>query len=212
MVGASNRFAFLTTLLLPLVIGDAACLTGCIASDGVKEAFGFTEGSVEVVYTPLFTALKIGSEFAGDLDADYNAETKQWRVKGKITSDPTGVIAAQGDRITENFLEGRRIEWAGKEAVERQRGENITNGINAASNLIANGLALIAGGGSGAETGNAMISDGLGMIRQTAAAIGSPSGAGELAMIMEAIAGLNIRLDAIERDSAPGPPDTESPP
>lgn len=148
-----------TGLLAVTALTGTTCIgtAGCSQQD-VARAFGYTEPALEVMaHTGLFgggVKFRASSEFSGMADATIDPETgKVTGFKATVNSGVTDVYDAQGRRITENFLAGRNIEWAGMIRQQELVNEGLrdfwavaskaidTLGPGMVSNVVSSGLA-----------------------------------------------------------------------
>lgn len=96
MNGTNQSLLSLVSTLL-LAIGTCTSSTGCVESS--KWLAGYSNPSSKVSYHWLtgFRA-ETGADFEGTLVGTYNPETKELSINLAVNSDPTTVIAAEGER------------------------------------------------------------------------------------------------------------------
>ena len=117
------RWFRVSTLAVVLLCGGCL-LCGCL-SDDVRSAFGFSNPTLEASYHPLWgVKFKAGSNFTGDVHAEWDADSNAFLVEAGVSSDVSGVLNAEAARITENFLAGRKLEYEHKIRQAEIVGEN----------------------------------------------------------------------------------------
>ena len=124
-----GRAIFVLCLIFAAIFGPWGCL-----SDDVARAFGYTTPGIHVSKGLFGLEVSADSDVAGLVKLDVNTNGTL-HAEATLNSDASAVTTAQGARITEQFLEARRIEWAGKEAQAKLVGENITAFFSGAVNL-----------------------------------------------------------------------------
>jgi len=106
---------------------------GC-QSDDVARAFGYTTPGIHAEQSIFGVSIDVDSDIQGTVTIDYTTNGAL-HASATLNSKASAVTQAQGERIHDNFLEGRRIEWAGKEAQALAVGTNVQAFFNGAIGL-----------------------------------------------------------------------------
>lgn len=70
---------------------------------------GYSNPKLKVVRTWNGFSAEAGTNFNGDVDVEYDPETKRFHLKGKVASDASGVVGAEGERA-DHLIRLREVE------------------------------------------------------------------------------------------------------
>jgi hypothetical protein len=89
-----------------LCIANMGCTIALLPADKLA---GFSNPKLRVTRTWGGFTAEAGTNFEGDVDVQYDPETKAFRLVGKIVSDVSGVVGAEGERA-DHLVALREIE------------------------------------------------------------------------------------------------------
>ena len=109
-----DRFDAALTLVLVATLGMFAliCMAGC--TDSARHAYGYTEPKIKASRGILGTSFEASGQLNGNGQVKYDPESKAFEVVFNVQHEVVDVYDAQARRITDEFLEGRRDEYAFK--------------------------------------------------------------------------------------------------
>ncbi len=186
MMIANRRFALLATVLLPMVVGETACLTGC---SNAKWLTGQEQPAIRAHYYPLLGgSIEISTDLVGKVDVKFNPETGMLEASGDLDSKAStiypGMSQYAGALVPIHEQVTRRHELVGQNA------QLIIGSLgDAAGSVLERAVPLMIGRSAGA---------------------GLPAAAGlapDMAIIVAMLEAMTERLEALE-----GPTEAESPP
>lgn len=125
--------------VLAVVLSCSGCLLcGChMFTDDVKKAFGFSNPTITANYSPLWgVRFEAGTNFAGNLHAEWDADSNAFLVEADVSSDVSGVLKEEGERLNEFVVELRRLEFNHKIEQSKIIGDNIEKTFNGAGLLV----------------------------------------------------------------------------
>jgi YD repeat-containing protein len=179
----------LAALIYALTMGG--CIFGC--TDSARHQFGYTEPGIRVTKGILGASVDVSSNISGHVELVLDPSGKVTGLKADLTSGVTDVYDAQGRRINENFLKGRALEYDFKVAAVNAVGQQVSNVLSSAGQML-----LGFGAARSGSDGQAIMQQGLSLLQQaqSAAGIVSPD---QIAAILASLQAVVPRKDEVPK-------------
>ncbi|MCP4248089.1 MAG: hypothetical protein GY778_13665 [bacterium] len=192
----------MTTLLLPGVVGETACLTGCSSA---KWLTGQEQPAIRAHYYPLLGAgIEISTDLVGKVDVKYNPETGMLEASGDLDSKASPIYPGMSEYAA--ALLPLQQEVTRRHELVGQNAQRIIGSLGeAAGSVLERAVPLMigksAGGGAPAVAGLAPdMALLVAMVEQITADLSTYQGA------------MIERLGVLEKLANVTPDDPESPP
>ena len=139
---------YLRDILFGLILSSltgASCLSGGCVMDA-RQLAGYSNPSVEVRHGIFGTTVKVGTNAGIKASGRYNTKTGDASFEVDANSDVSGVVSAEGARITQEFIQLRKDEAARVVEQHRIAGETIKAVASTVMGALAAGKPEVANG------------------------------------------------------------------